>query len=567
MKDKIILGLNCNHADSSACILVDGKIEYAIEEERINRIKHFLGFPTLSINQCLKYTGLKINDVTDIAVNTNPWSNIHKKILHAIKYKSINHSVFLRYKNRLSLKKILLKNYQINSSIKFHLIEHHLSHLASAFYPSGFDDALGISIDGSGDFVTCALSICEGKKISIKKKIYFPDSLGIFYQAMTQYLGFKNYGDEYKLMGLASYGKPIFFDQIKNQLFLDKKNLFKLNLKYFRHHIDLESNFQDNTNYNELYNSENISKLFSKDEKDFEENLASSIQKVYENYFNNILEYFSKLYKSRNIIFAGGCALNSSANKSLIYNKKFDNVYIPYAPSDNGGSIGAALYVNEKSNIKKTYSNLSPYLGDSFSNEEVLKSLKKFKNLKYNEMADFKKLSENIAKNLSNGEIIGWFQDRMEFGPRALGNRSILADPRKKDMKELINKKIKRRENFRPFAPAVLEKYQVEWFDGNFKNIYMSSTMDVKKEKREKIPAVTHIDGTARVQTVSKKLNLKLYNLIEDFYKITDVPVILNTSFNENEPIVRTPNEAINCFLRTDLDKLVIQNIIVEKVL
>ena len=574
---KIILGINTYHADSSACIIVDGKLIAAIEEERINRRKHFSGYPIESIKECLRIANKKDIEITDIAFNTKPSSNLFAKGFFFLKNFSFKKNSFSkRLKIKLNVKKLLFKKFTLNKSVRFHYIEHHLAHIASAFYPSGFKDAVGLSIDGSGDFVTLAISECKNNKIKIIEKTNFPNSLGIFYHAMTQFLGFKNYGDEYKVMGLAAYGAPKYFDKIKANLFKNNNKLvFELNLHYFNHH---KNNFQyiaeDSLYVDEIFNS-NLVELFSPElnianNKDqFIKDFASSVQKVYEFFFKQIIKklYLNKF--SENLIFAGGCALNSSANR-LITNEKrlFKNVYIPCAPGDNGGALGAAFVVSAKYKPKIENSK-NPYLGEKFSNDQILKILKHddYKNkVTYKFIENDVDLFKTAAQLISEGNVIGWFQGRMEFGPRALGNRSILADPRNSNMKSIINMKIKRRESFRPFAPSVIEKYQSDWFETDFINPYMSSLATVKADKQKIIPSVTHIDGTARLQTINSNNNSKYLNLINAFYLITGVPILLNTSFNENEPIVMKPEEALNCLIRTDMDAVFINNYLLTKV-
>ena len=575
-EEKIIIGINANHADSSACILINGKLIAAIEEERINRKKHFSGFPIQSIKECLKIAKKKDTEITDIAFNTNPSSNIIPKIFFFIKNFSIskNNSI-KKIKKKIYIKRKLFEQFTFNDDIKFHYIDHHLAHIASAFYPSGFQDAYGLSIDGSGDFTTLAISECKKNKIKIIDKINFPNSLGIFYHAMTQFLGFKNYGDEYKVMGLAAYGTPKYFDKIKDNLFIDNnKYTFELNLKYFNHHKnDFKYIAEDTLIIDKIFNPK-ILKLFSLElnnieNKDrFTKDFAASVQKIYEYYFEKIIRHIYEQKFSKNLVYAGGCALNSSANRFITNKKKlFDNIYIPFAPGDNGGALGAAYVVasNKKNNIENSH---NPYLGKEFSNDEIQLILT---NDFYKDKLNFKfikndvELSNTAANLISEGNVVGWFQGKMEFGPRALGNRSILADPRNPNMKNIINMKIKRRESFRPFAPSVLKKYQSEWFESDFNSEYMSSLAQVKTNKKNLIPAVTHVDGTARFQSVDAKNNLKFSNLIESFFKLTKVPIILNTSFNENEPIVMKPSEAIDCLLRTDMDALFINNFLINK--
>ncbi len=567
----VILGINAFHADSSACLIIDGKLIAAIEEERINRIKHYSGFPYNAINECLSIGGVAEKDVTDIAFNTKPFSNIIPKGIHYLKNFSFKGDLFKKqFLKKKNINKILVKNFNLNKKIKFHYIEHHLAHIASAFYPSEFKKANGLSIDGSGDFVSFAYAKCEDNKIIIKRKHYFPNSLGIFYHAMTQFLGFKNYGDEYKIMGLAAYGKPIYFKKIKENLFLSKKELFSLNLDFFNHQKkDFKYIANENLEIDKIFNSK-LEEFFSEemDDKNFQINFASSVQKVYEFFFEKIINSIIKKNYSKNIIFSGGCALNSSANKFITdKNEIFEKVFINCAPGDNGGALGAAFVVATNYNQKLTNIK-SPFLGKEFNKNQINEILKKDqfnKKFTFDYLNSDEELFKTASKYIADGKVIGWFQGKMEFGPRALGNRSILADPRNPNMKDIINKKIKRRESFRPFAPSVLEEFQSEWFESKFFNPYMSSLAIVREEKRKIIPAVTHFDNTARFQTVNKNLNLKFYELLNYFYKLTKVPILLNTSFNENEPIVYKPDEALECILRTDMDAIFIHNFFIKK--
>ena len=574
---KIIIGINTYHADSSACIIVDGNLIAAIEEERINRKKHYSGYPIESIKECLRIAEKKELEITDVAFNTKPSSNLLFKGAFFMKNFSFKKNSLLgRFKNKINIKKLLLEKFTLNNNVKFHYIEHHLAHIASAFYPSGFRDAVGLSIDGSGDFVTLAISECKNNKIKIIEKTNFPNSLGIFYHAMTQFLGFKNYGDEYKVMGLAAYGKPKYFDKIKNNLFIqNKKSIFELNLDYFNHHNgNFKYTAKDSLHIGEIFNS-NLVELFSTElkytniEDQFKKDFASSVQKIYEYFFEKIIDKIFLKKFSNNLVFSGGCALNSSANRFITNEKRlFKNIYIPCAPGDNGGALGAAFVVSSKyKNEIQNYKN--PYLGTKFSNDEIMKILKhtNYKNkVIHNFIENDVNLFKSAAKLITEGKVIGWFQGQMEFGPRALGNRSILADPRNPDMKNIINMKIKRRESFRPFAPSVLEKFQTDWFNDSFISPYMSSLAFVKEEKKKLIPAITHVDGTARLQSVNFNTNPRFAGLINAFYNITNVPILLNTSFNENEPIVMKPEEAIDCLLRTDMDAVIINNFLIKKI-
>ena len=571
----IILGLNCFHADSSACIVKDGQIICAVEEERINRIKHWAGFPLESIRECLKISNINFDQITDVTINTNPKSNLVPKIKFFLKnliFGKKKIEIFKRYKDKTGIKKLLHENFKFNKNLRFHYINHHISHIASGYYLTDFKKAICLTIDGSGDFSSLTISKCNNNEINIIKQIFFPNSLGIFYESMTQFLGFKYYGEEYKVMGLAPYGKPKYFDLLKKYLFRINNGFFELNLSYFNHQKNnFTYNFSNRPNQVQIYNEKFI-KLINKENDNnvsFKEDFAASTQKIYEFYFKEIISYIEKLNYSKNLIFSGGCALNSSANKSLINNNFFENIFIPYSPGDNGGAIGSSLYLYNQSKNKKKFlkKNITPYLGSKYSNEEVKEYLQPFlSKINYTFFTNEKLLYEKTVDVLLSNGVIGWFQGKMEFGPRALGNRSILADPRNANMKDIINKKIKKRENFRPFAPSILKEEKYNWFEKNsFENLYMSSVENIKKNKSKYIQAVTHVDGTGRVQDVAKDINPKFHGLISEFFKRTEIPILLNTSFNENEPVVRTPKEAMDCLLRTDMDALIVENFLIKK--
>lgn len=574
----IILGLNPNHADSSACLILDNEIKSGIEEERINRLKHWAGVPNYSIDFCLKNSHIKLDDVTHVAINTSPKSNFKKKII----YFFLNYifgkkkiEIFKRLTKKLSIKKQVNNFFQdqnFNKNIIFDYHDHHICHIASAFYPSGFNKAIGLSIDGFGDFSSLAVAHCSNNKIKIIDRIYFPNSLGIFYEAITQMIGFNRYGDEYKIMGLSSYGIPKYEELLQKELFTSKTRPI-LNLKFFNHvNKDFQYKFEGEPIQNTILN-ENFKKIFqidiANDYELFQKNMASSCQKIFEKYLTKILSRISKDNFSENLVYAGGCALNSLANKKIIENSKFKNIFIPYAPGDNGGSIGAAILTQKKNDPNSEIVNLtSPYIGPAFNNSEIKIILDKNYLEKKFEIKFFKnknELNQNLAKLILENNIIGLFSGRMEFGARALGNRSIIANPGNKNIKDIINQKIKRRESFRPFAPAILEEEKLNWFSTNFFNPYMSCVENIHKDKRHIIPGVTHIDGTGRVQSVARNLNANFYNLIEEFFKISKIPILLNTSFNENEPIVMNPQQAIDCFLRTNMDILVLENYCISR--
>lgn len=574
-----ILGLNINHADSSACIIKNNSLIYAIEEERINRQKHWAGFPNQSIVACLENAKLRAKDIDIVTLNTNPLSNIKNKTLFFLKnYLTGNKKkeIFLRLSKKFGIKKKLIEELDFKKNIKIKYVDHHVSHIASGFYASGYNKALAISIDGFGDFSSIVISEVEiNKPIKILKKIFFPDSLGVFYESMTQLVGFKTYGEEYKFMALASMGKPIYFEKILNNVFQKEDNEIKLNKKYFLHHKkNFAFNFKGIPNQNKLF-SEQMYSLFNLNEQLSKNNItqitmdiAASSQKVFEYFvFNLVNKYLNKKF-SNNLILSGGCALNSLCNGKIL--KKFNdlNLFVPFSPGDSGGAIGSAIMTNIQMNNEIPKNLKTPYLGNSFEDGQIEKQIKKYindENFTFNYHNNFKTLLTDTSDLLLSNKVGGWFQDKMEFGPRALGNRSIIASPISQDMKNIINSKIKKRENFRPFAPSILLEKKKDWFETSKLNLYMSAVEYIKEDKRKYIPAVTHFDGTGRVQDVDKNLNPKFYSLIENFYEKSKVPLLLNTSFNENEPIVNKPEEAIECFLRTDIDFLVLGNFLLKK--
>ena len=570
---KITLGINSNHADSSACIIIDGKLIAAAEEERFNRIKHWAGFPENSISYCLEESGINFSDVCDIAINTNPISNFIPKFFYFLKNYISGQKKFeilKKYKNKLNLKKRLKQTFGENNNLKINYIDHHISHISSAFYPSGFKKSLAISLDGFGDFASLVIAECYNQKIIIKKKLLFPNSLGVFYESMTQLAGFKNYGEEYKLMGLSAYGKPVFYNLLKDNCFENSDSL-KLNLDLYEFHKkNFSYNFEGQPNQNLLLNKK-IFEILNKnnfdysDKLDFAKNIASSAQKIFEEFLFKTVNYYKG--DNENLVLSGGCALNSLANGKLAESRIFKNIFVPFCPGDNGGSIGAALYVHKKKYPKLKIENLkNPYLGKKYSNNEVNNILENFKEkIDYQIFKKDDALNNLVCKELLKEKVIGWFQDRMEFGPRALGNRSIISSPIGPNIKDLINSKIKLRESFRPFAPSILEDKVSDWFNKKIYSDYMSFVAKIKEDKKSIIPAVTHVDGTGRLQTVNIKQNEKFYNLIKKFYEISNVPILLNTSFNENEPIVMTPKHALECFLRTEMDYLVINNFFIYK--
>lgn len=581
----IILGLNAYHGDSAAAVVVDGKLIAAVEEERFRRIKHWAGLPTEAIRYCLKEANISLEKVDAIAVNQDARANLWKKIGFTLI-------------NRPDLRMVLgrIKNKRVRESIdsqlaaafpsqrfkgKVHAVEHHLAHLYSAFYVSPFEEAVTVSVDGFGDFSSGAWGVGRGRDIKIDNRVFFPHSLGIFYQALTQYLGFPHYGDEYKLMGLAPYGKPEYMDEMHQIVQLQKDGSYHLNLEFFRHHKEkIAYQWEHGAPVFGTLFSDKVSELLGPArEKDEEltqkhKDIAHSVQVMYEEAFFHLLNSLHEKYDLDAISLAGGCAMNSVANGKVTRNTPFKQVYIQSAAGDAGGAIGAAFAAWNDLNIRPQdesgrFLMDHAYWGPSFTNEvigELLASkndeLQK-KGCKVEQIKDENELYRRTAKAIDEGKVIGWFQGRMEWGPRALGNRSIICDPRRADMKDILNQKIKRRESFRPFAPSILREAVSAWFEQDDDVPFMMKVFQIREEKRSEIPAVTHVDGSGRLQTVSEKTNPRYYRLIEAFRDITGVPLVLNTSFNENEPIVNTPEEAYSCFARTSMDMLVMENYMV----
>ena len=574
MKNEYVLGLNFLHSDTSACIFKNGHLISAAEEERFLRIKHAANFPFNSIKFCLDEAEIKISDVNIITINTNPFSSFGRKIFYTIQNpKSLEIALksLLNLKKKVSIKNEIKKIDEDNIFTgKLKYVDHHESHIASSIYFSNYKKSVNLSVDGFGDFASCAWGKFENDKMKIDGRIFFPHSLGIFYQALTQYLGFKNYGDEYKVMGLASYGLPKFERELSSLVY-SEGIAFKLNTNYFIHHNSeiIKKMLNGQKFYKNLY-SQKLIDLIGSERKNNEKisqrhmDIASSTQKVYENIFFNLLNKLYDLYKIKSLTLSGGCAMNSVANGKILKMTPFEEIYISPNPGDAGGSVGsAASYIKSKKlhNFDKiTYA----YLGKSYANEEINLEIEKKNLRKFHKVLNLQddELIDKTVDYLLNSKVIGWFQGKMEWGPRALGNRSIIADARNPKIKDIINSKIKRRESFRPFAPAILYDLANDWFeiDKNKEIPFMSEVYPILKDKQKILPGITHIDGTGRLQTVKKEDNKKFYNLIKNFYERTNIPIILNTSFNENEPIVQKPSEAIDCFLRTDMDVLVMEN-------
>lgn len=593
-----VLGISCYYHDSAACLLINGEIISAAQEERFTRIKHDESFPKNSIQFILDQNKLSLTDIDFIVFYEKPFLKFERLLETYLQFApkglfSFIKSMPLWIKEKLFMKKMLFdalkdldKDYKKDENIYFS--NHHLSHAASAYYPSNFEESIVLTADGVGEWATTTVAVGKNNKLTIEKEIHFPHSLGLLYSAFTYYTGFKVNGGEYKLMGLAPYGTARFKDLILEKLIDVKQDgSFNLNQEYFNYCTGLT---MVNQKFIKLFGNK-VRDPKNEELNQFHMDIAASIQEVTEEIMIKICKNLSEKYKIKNLCLAGGVALNCVANGKIYLKKFFDNIFVQPAAGDAGGSLGAALAfwhieLNKKVKINHTLedSMQGSYLGPSFSNDEIIKELNRFG-------AVFETLKEEdllfkTAKLISEGNAIGWFQGKMEFGPRALGNRSILGDPRSEVMQKNLNLKIKYRESFRPFAPSILEEKVSEWFDYDIKSPYMLMVSNVKKDKlrpvseedqklfgieklnivRSDVPAITHVDYSARIQTVSKQTNKLYYRLIEKFYKITSVPILINTSFNtRGEPIVCSIEDAFKCFLTTDLDFLVCGNQILDK--
>jgi carbamoyltransferase len=570
----VILGLNAFHADSAAALLKDGKLVAAAEEERFRRLKHWAGFPSESVAYCLREGGITLSDVQQVAVNQDGRANLLKKLGYLVTQNPNIGLVVSRFKNRHARENIsdlLAANFPGGHFRgQVHRIEHHLAHLSSAFHVSPFNEAVVVSVDGFGDFSSAAWGVGKGKDIAIDGRVYFPHSLGIFYQALTQYLGFPHYGDEYKVMGLAPYGKPVFLDATRKIMRLNADGSYVLDLAYFRHH-------KERISYQWTCGSPVFDDLFTPaleellgprrlPDDPLEErhrNIARSVQSMYEEAFFHLIDRLHERYNLEDLTLAGGCAMNSVANGKVRRMTPFRRVYVQSAAGDGGGAIGSAFALWHKLGGARSFVMDHAYWGPQFDVDKidaclgVRQSEIDAAGCSVETIEDETELCRRTAAAIADGKVVGWFQGRMEWGPRALGNRSIVCDPRRADMKGILNAKIKRRESFRPFAPSVLEEAVADWFEEDDAVPFMMQVFQIREEKRSLIPAVTHVDGSGRLQTVYRHTNPCYHRLIEAFRDLTGVPMVLNTSFNENEPIVCEPKEALDCFLRTRMDVLV----------
>jgi carbamoyltransferase len=621
-----ILGINAYHGDAAAALIKDGRIVAAAEEERFNRIKHCAGFPAEAVRYCLKAAGISVEDVEHIGISRDPSAHLHKKILFAatraakqvaggrrqaavatiapVEYgktgtgngteietngdsvngrngQKRNAGIFAQVKDRLSnaakvrdLKDDLalaLGTPKNNLLAQFHNVEHHRAHLASSFYVSPFERAALLSIDGFGDFISTMWGLGEGNSINVLDQVEYPHSTGIVYTATTQFIGFPHYGDEGKVMGLAPYGQPRYIEEFREIIRTEDNGQFRLNLDYFRHHAEgVDMTWNDGSPVIGQIYSEAYAELFGPARErgapltEREQDIAASLQLRLEEVGFHILTHLHQQTGLTDLGLSGGVAYNSVMNGKILLNTPFRRVYVQPAAGDSGTALGVCYEIhNGVLRLERGEVMRGAYTGPEFTNDEIRAELES-SGLGFETLSD-DTVTKRAAQDIADGLVVGWFQGRMEFGPRALGNRSIVVDPRRRDMKAILNDRIKKREPFRPFAPSVLEEHTADYFEQSHPAPTMLMVYQVRGERRADIPAVTHVDGSGRLQTVSREVNDRYYQLISDFNDLTGVPVVLNTSFNENEPVVCTPRHAIDCFRKTRMDALYLGNHVVRR--
>lgn len=550
-----ILGINCVSHDASVAVVSDSRIVAAVEEERYNRKKHTTDFPAHAIDYCLKIAG----DVDYVGIPLHPLTSVRRTFSRIVRNLPKTRAMVKEHVDYYThlYQKLCLVNASFKSS-KIVYTGHHEAHMASAFFTSPFDKAAILSIDGSGDDLTTVLGIGEGNKIRILRSLRMPHSVGYIYQALTQFLGFKPNSGEGKIMGLAPYGRPNTLFSLDDAVKLTSDGFFDISLDFFNYPYDFGMMYG-----NEVTKRMGQPRVPESEIEKRHEDIAFELQKKTEEIVFHILSTLFKITGCKNLCLAGGVGLNSVMNGKITENTLFENIYVPSAPADNGTAIGSALWINHQIlDQPRDYTFATPYLGPEYSHTEIEDVLKK-DGVNYSIIDEPTRIAASL---IAKGQIIGWFQGRTEFGARALGNRSILADPRNPDMKDKLNYRVKHREGFRPFAPSVLSEYQTEYFEKGTATCYMSEVFGIKERMQSKIPAVVHVDGTGRLQTVTEELNPLYHALISEFMAITGIPLVINTSFNvRGEPIVNSPDHALNCFLNTGLDALIIGNYLITK--
>jgi carbamoyltransferase len=579
-----ILGINAYHGNASAAIVCDGQLIAAVEEERFNRVKYAAGFPVQAIRFCLKEAGLTLADIDHVGVPRNPYARLFTKLIYSLRMPSFARQRAKVLATFTGIPEALAEAFDADPQkikAKFHRIEHHQAHLASSFFVSPFESAALLSADGLGDFASTMWGVGQGSHMNIHGSVAFPHSLGLFYSAVTQYLGFLKFGDEYKVMGLGAYGQPEHLEAFRDIVRFDENsggNGFRLGLDYFIHHRT-----GPEMSWAEADKTPTLGKLFSPEMsrhlgpvrgpaepiEQRHRNLAASLQARLEEVYLGMLRKLAKATGMKSVCLAGGVAFNCVANGKIFDSTGFEQVYVHPAAGDGGLSVGAAFYVwNQILGKPRSFVMNHAYWGPGYSRDQVRHAIDSSALARNGySVAELPEpdLMRNTAQIIADGKILGWFQNRAEWGPRALGNRSIVADPRRPEMKEILNRRIKHREIFRPFAPSILAESTGDYFEKSHPSPFMTLAYSVRPEKRDKIPAPTHVDGTGRLQTVTREANPRYWQLIKAFEKLTGVPVVLNTSFNDNEPIVCRPEEAIDCFLRTQMDALVLGDFLITR--
>ena len=579
-----ILGINAYHGNASAAIVCDGQLIAAVEEERFNRVKYAAGFPVQAIRYCLQEAGLTLSGIDHVAIPRNPYARLFTKLIYSLRMPSFARQRAKVLATFTGIPEALASAFDTDPhqlKAKFHRIEHHQAHLASSFFVSPFERAALLSADGLGDFASSMWGVGEGSRMTIHGSVAFPHSLGLFYSAVTQFLGFLKFGDEYKVMGLGAYGQPDRLEAFRDIVRFDENsraNGFHLGLDYFTHHrTGPEMSWAD------ADKTPTLGKMFSPEmsrllgpvrhpDEPLEQrhkNLASSLQARLEEVYLGMLRKLAKETGLKSVCLAGGVAFNCVANGKIFDSTGFENVYVHPAAGDGGLSVGAAFHVwHQILDQPRAFVMNHAYWGPGYSRDETRRrhrpSAIAHKGYSVAELAETD-LMRSTAQIIADGKILGWFQGRAEWGPRALGNRSIVADPRRPEMKEILNRRIKHREIFRPFAPSILAESTGDYFEKSHPSPFMTLAYSVRPEMRDKIPAPTHVDGTGRLQTVTREANSRYWQLIKAFENLTGVPVVLNTSFNDNEPIVCRPQEAIDCFLRTQMDALVLNDFLITR--
>jgi carbamoyltransferase len=580
-----ILGINAYHGNASAALVCDGKLVAAVEEERFNRVKYAAGFPAAAIRYCLKEAGITLADLDHVAVPRNPYARLGTKLFYALRMPSFARERAKVLTKFTGIPIALAGAFEADPAkikSKFHRVEHHQAHLASTFFVSPFEHAALLSADGLGDFASSMWGTGAGNRMRIDGAIAFPHSLGLYYSAVTQYLGFLKFGDEYKVMGLAAYGQPAYLEPFRDILRFSGNGGdfgFKLGLDYFTHHKtgpEMSWAESDQTPILGKMFSDAMPHLLGAPARQPDEpleqrhrDLASTLQARLEEVYLGMLQKLAAKTGAKAVCLAGGVAFNCVANGKIFDATPFEKVYVHPAAGDAGLAVGAAYYIwHQILGQPRSFAMNHAYWGPGYSPQEVRAAVAASSvsqgGYTIAELQE-EELLPRTASIIAEGKILGWYQGRAEWGPRALGNRSIVADPRRREMKEILNRRIKHREIFRPFAPSVLAEKTGEWFEKSHPSPFMSLAYSVLHDKRDKIPAPTHVDGTGRLQTVAREANPRFYALISEFERQTGVPVVLNTSFNDNEPIVCRPEEALDCFLRTQMDALVLGNMLITR--